>query len=67
MSRNKPCRFTTSELNVLLENLPETERRLLVKLEHYASASIKVLYDEDVAQRIAATKRRAKKTTIKPN
>jgi hypothetical protein len=58
MARNKPCRFTTAELVVLLEHLPDTERRLIVKLNHYAKSTIKKLCEEDKEQRTAASKRR---------
>jgi len=62
MATNKPCRFSTTELKKLLKNLPETERRLLVKLEHYIKSPIKELYEEDKLQRIAAADRRDKKS-----
>lgn len=64
MSTNKPCRFTTAELRAIQNYLPETERRLLVKIRHYATATIKALCEEDKLQRNAATLRRTKKLTI---
>jgi hypothetical protein len=58
MATNKPCRFTTSELKVLLKHLPEAERRLIVKLNHYVKSTVEVLYKEDKVQRLAASNRR---------
>ena len=62
MATNKPCRFTATELKKLLKNLPETERRLLVKLEHYIKSPIELLCQEDKEQRAAAVNRRTGKT-----
>lgn len=67
MATNKPCRFTTAELRAIQNYLPETERRLLVKIRHYATATIKKLCEEDRLQRNAATVRRIEKlSTVKP-
>ena len=60
MSRQKPCRFTTAEINRILKVLPLSERRLVAKLEHYAETDIETLCKEDKEQRDAATARRLK-------
>ena len=61
MATNKPCRFKTAEINKLIKHLPATEKRLLVKLKHYAKTTVEQLCKEDKLQREAATARRVAK------